>query len=98
MSTGANSGAPDCSARCTEALATASFSFGTGVLAQAVSTTASAAHAAALGMNPDTGIRMVYLLVAAADSRRRGSQTTETPKWPLSDPWPKRTSQLPKHL
>ena len=31
-STGANSGAPDCSARCTDALATAILSFGIGVL------------------------------------------------------------------
>src|ERR1700681_1995527 len=34
-STGANSGAPDCSARCTDALASAIFSFGIGVLAHA---------------------------------------------------------------
>jgi hypothetical protein len=37
ISTGANSGAPDPSARCKDAFATAIFSFGTGLLAHAAS-------------------------------------------------------------
>src|ERR1700737_1051919 len=50
-STGASSGAPDCSARCTDDFATAIFSFGIGVLAQATAMAATVVQAVVRLMN-----------------------------------------------
>ena len=67
--TGANSGAPDTSARCTDAFATAIFSSAAGLLAHAANATTVAASAAAPLVNFSNFLRMAVLVLLVVGER-----------------------------